>query len=236
VADLRGKVALISGGTRGIGRAIALALTSEGVFVYVLGRDQRALASIQKELGKQGAAIACDVREANDTLAACKHIKEGHGRIDFLINNAGIAHENRPVQELPFELFKKVVDTNLYGLFLTTQAALRLMSEGGVIVNNLSVAAMRVFPGSSGYCSSKFGALGFTNTLREELRSRRIRVTGLVPGPVETDIWNQFWAEAPREKMAKPDDVAQVVLNILKLPENATVEFAHVGPTGGELA
>jgi 3-oxoacyl-[acyl-carrier protein] reductase len=236
VADLRGKVALISGGTRGIGRAIALALTSEGVFVYVLGRDQRALASIQKELGKQGTAIASDVRNEDDTLAACKQIQQAHGRIDFLINNAGIAHENRPVQELPFELFKKVVDTNLYGLFLTTQAALPLMSEGGVIVNNLSVAAMRVFPGSSGYCSSKFGALGFTNTLREELRSRRIRVTGLLPGPVETDIWNQFWAEAPREKMAKPDDVAQVVLNILKLPENATVEFAHVGPTGGELA
>ena len=179
--------------------------------------------------------MECDVREQKDTLAVAKQIKESHGRIDFLINNAGIAHEGKPIQELPFEVFKQVVDTNLYGLFLTTQAALPLIPQGGVIVNNLSVAAMKVFPGSSGYCSSKFGALGFTNTLREELRSRRIRVTGLIPGPIETDIWSQFWAAAPREKMAKPEHVAQIVVDILKLPEGATVEFAHIGPTGGEL-
>jgi NAD(P)-dependent dehydrogenase (short-subunit alcohol dehydrogenase family) len=235
MAGLNGKVALISGGTRGIGRSIALALKAEGVFVYALGRNQRSLEEIQTELGKQGTAIHCDVREAQDTLAARNQINKTHGRIDFLINNAGVAHENMPVQELPFALFKNVVDTNLHGLFLTTQAALPLIPDGGAIVINLSVAAMRVFPGASGYCSSKFGALGLTNTLREELRSRRIRVTGLVPGPIETDIWNQFWAEAPREKMAKPEDVAQVVLDILKLPESATVEFAHIGPTGGEL-
>jgi 3-oxoacyl-[acyl-carrier protein] reductase len=235
MSSLKGKVALISGGTKGIGRAIALALKAEGVFVYALGRTQSALASIQKELGAQGTAISCDVREAKDTLAACKQIKDTHGKIDFLINNAGIAHQNMPVQELPFESFKEVVATNLYGLFLTTQAALPLIPSGGVIVNNLSVAAMRVFPGSSGYCSSKFAALGFTNTLREELRARSIRVTGLVPGPIATDIWNQFWAEAPREKMAQPENVAQIVVDILKLPANATVEFAHIGPTGGEL-
>ena len=233
--DLQGKVAVVSGGTKGIGRAIARALQGEGAFVYALGRNPQALAAVQAEFGKQGLALQCDITAAEDTKAAAKRIKSDHGRIDFLINNAGMAHANQPVQELPFATFKQVVDTNLYGLFLMTQAALPLMRDGGVIVNNLSVAAMRVFPGASGYCASKFGALGFTNTLREELRSRRIRVTGLIPGPIETDIWNQFWAEAPRERMAKPDDVAQLVVSILKLPEGATVEFAHIGPTGGEL-
>jgi 3-oxoacyl-[acyl-carrier protein] reductase len=235
MADLQGKVALVSGGTKGIGRAVALALKHEGAFVYVLGRDLSAIAAVQKELGDHGTAISCDVTNQQQAVAACKQLQQAHGRLDFLINNAGIAHENKAVQELPFELFKRVVDTNLYGLFLVTQAALPLMWEGGVIVNNLSVAATRVFPGSSGYCSSKFAALGFTNTLREELRQRKIRVTGLIPGPIATDIWNQFWAEAPRDRMARPEDVAEVVIDILKLPTGATVEYAHVGPTGGEL-
>ncbi len=236
MSGLKGKVAVVSGGTKGIGRAIARALQSEGAFVYVLGRDPQALGAAQEELGKQGTALACDITVSDETIAATTRIRNDHGKIDFLVNNAGIAHANQPVQELPFAVFKQVVDTNLYGLFLMTQAALPLMPDGSTIVNNLSVAAMRVFPGASGYCASKFGALGFTNTLREELRSRRIRVTGLIPGPIETDIWNQFWAEAPRDKMAKPEDVAQLVISVLKLPEGATVEFAHIGPTGGELA
>ncbi len=91
--------------------------------------------------------------------------------IDILINNAGIAHPNLSVAELPLESWREVIDTNLNGMFLITRDALPLMKSGGVIVNNLSIAAKRVFAGSSAYNASKHGALGFTNTLREELRA-----------------------------------------------------------------
>jgi 3-oxoacyl-[acyl-carrier protein] reductase len=233
--NLQGKVALITGATRGIGRALALQLANSGTFAYCIGRDREALSSLQKELGRQGTAVSADILDPTQIGRVIEQVKQNHGQLDFLINNAGIAHANSPVETLPFETFRKVVETNLFGTFLVTQAALPLMRPGGVIVNNLSVAAQRVFPGASGYCSSKFGALGFTSTLREELRERKIRVTALLPGPIATDIWNQFWGDAPRDRMAKPEDVAEVVVGILRLSESTTVETIHVGPTGGEL-
>lgn len=233
--NLHGKIALVTGATRGIGREIAVHLAEAGTFVYGIGRDQQALARLQDTLGSNGKAVTADILNPTDIATAVEAIRKTRGRIDFLINNAGMAHTNMRVEQLPFATFRKVVETNLFGVFLVTQAALPLMHAGGVIVNNLSVAAQRVFPGASGYCASKFGALGLTSTLREELRERKIRVTGLIPGPIATDLWNQFWADAPRERMAKAQDVAEVVLNILRLPAEATVEFVHVGPTGGEL-
>jgi 3-oxoacyl-[acyl-carrier protein] reductase len=233
--DLHGKVALVTGATRGIGREIALELANNGVFVYGLGRDPLAIAELQETLGGRGTAIAADILKEDEIRATAQRIERERHQLDFLINNAGIAHANAPVETLPFAEFKKVIDTNLLGLFIVTQAHLPLMPAGGVIVNNLSVAAQRVFPGASGYCSSKFGALGFTSTLREELRQRRIRVTGLIPGPIATDLWNQFWADAPRDRMAAATAVARVVLDVLLLPDDATVEFVHIGPTGGEL-
>jgi 3-oxoacyl-[acyl-carrier protein] reductase len=233
--NLKNKVAFVTGATRGIGREIALQLAADGAFVYGVGRDRQAIEKLQQSFGNSGSALATDIVDETQVRATAQRVKSEQGRLDFLINNAGIAHANMPVDSLPVDEFRRVLETNLFGLFIVTQALLPLMGAGGVIVNNLSVAAQRVFPGSSGYCSSKFGALGFTSTLREELRERKIRVTGLIPGPVATDLWNQFWADAPRSRMAQPADVARVVLEIVRLPEDATVEFVHVGPTGGEL-
>jgi len=127
------------------------------------------------------------------------------------------------------------MDTNLTGMFLVTQAALAIMKRGGVIVNNLSIAATRVFAGSAAYNASKHGALGFTNTVREELRSKGIRVIGLLPGATDTDIWKTFWPNAPRRKMMSPTTVAQAVTNAILLPANATVETLEILPTSGTL-
>jgi short-subunit dehydrogenase len=109
------------------------------------------------------------------------------------------------------------------------------MKRGGTIVNNLSIAAKRVFAGSSGYNASKHGALGLTNTLREELRSQGIRVIALLPGATDTEIWNTLWPEAPRKKMMSPETVAAVVVNALMLPRDSTVEELVVMPTAGAL-
>ena len=128
-----------------------------------------------------------------------------------------------------------MLDTNLTGMFLCTRAALPLMRPGGVIVNNLSVAARGVFAGESAYCASKHGALGFTDTLREEVRERGIRVISLLPGPTATDIWNQFMPDAPRDKMLSPEIVARAVVNAIALPDNAALEELRIAPTSGRL-
>ncbi len=109
------------------------------------------------------------------------------------------------------------------------------MKLGGTIVNNLSIAANRVFPGSAAYNASKHGALGLTNTLREELRPRGIRVIALLPGATDTDIWTTLWPQAPRKKMMSPATVAKAVVEAILLPANATVETLEILPTAGAL-
>ena len=140
----------------------------------------------------------------------------------------------------PGELFTgdawfDVISTNLTGLFLVTKAAVPLMKRGSVIVNNLSIAAKQVFPGSSAYNASKHGALGFTNTLREELRSKGIRVIALLPGATDTAIWNTLWPSAPRKKMIPPAVIAQALIAALKVPPQSTVEEISILPSAGPL-
>jgi len=139
------------------------------------------------------------------------------------------------VDKLPLPLWHDVIETNLTGTFLVTQAALAIMKRGGTIVNNLSIAAHRVFAGSAAYNASKHGTLGFTNTLREELRPKGIRVIALLPGATNTDIWKTFWPQAPRKKMMSPATVANAVVNAILLPPNATVEALEILPTAGTL-
>ena len=156
-------------------------------------------------------------------------------RLDILINNAGIAHANLTIDKLPYPVWKDVLATNLDGTFLVTQAALAVMKRAGTIVNNLSIAATRVFAGSAAYNASKHAALGFTNTLREELRPRGIRVIGLLPGATDTDIWNTLWPDAPRGKMMAPETVAKAVVEAILLPANTTVETLEILPSAGTL-
>jgi len=156
-------------------------------------------------------------------------------KIDILINSAGIANAFRPVAELDPEEWNDVLATNLTGTFLVTRAALPLMSRGGSIVNLLSMSSKRAFPNLAAYNASKFGALGFTNTLREELRQEGIRVIAVLPGATDTTIWDTLWPEAHRHKMMRPETVAQVIIATLKLPAESTVEELDVMPTGGPL-
>ncbi|MBZ5629902.1 MAG: SDR family oxidoreductase [Acidobacteriia bacterium] len=271
--SLAGKVAVVTGASRGIGLAIAKALAAKACSVVITGRSEAKLdAALKQVIGalqeeaernrdahaREGRPVpeldeitsshpeftkfqlgfynyACDVRSEKDVRALFRFTKKEFGRVDILINNAGTAHALRNVQDMPLSIWREVLDTNLTGMFLCTRAALPLMSTGGVIVNNLSVAARSVFAGESAYCASKHGALGFTDTLREEVRGRGIRVVSLLPGPTATDMWNQFMPEAPREKMMSPDTVAHAVINAITLPEDASVEELKIGPVAGNL-
>ena len=237
-SSLRRQVALITGATRGIGLALAHALAAESCNLILAARDERALTRVTRELAStkiKVLAYPCDIRDPHSVDALFRTARHQFKRLDILINNAGIAHPNLPIEKLPLPIWKDVLETNLTGTFLVTQAALAIMKRGGTIVNNLSIAATRVFAGSAAYNASKHGALGLTSTLREELRPRGIRVIALLPGATDTDIWTTLWPQAPRQKMMSPQTVAESVLQAILLPANATVESLEILPTAGTL-
>jgi NAD(P)-dependent dehydrogenase (short-subunit alcohol dehydrogenase family) len=238
VFKVKDKVALITGANRGIGLAVAHALAGRGCDLVITGRDPSSLAEASRGLERykiRVLATSCDIRKPEEVRALFSAIQEKFNRLDILINNAGIVQPNQKVEELPLNVWKDVIDTNLTGTFLVTQAALPLMGRGSAIVNNLSIAARRVFSGTSAYNASKHGALGFTNTLREELREKGIRVIALVPGATDTAMWNTLWPEAPRQKMMSAETVALALVNALSLPENSTVEELTIMPSVGTL-
>lgn len=235
---LKGKVALITGASRGIGLAIAQALAGEGCNLILTGRTVAALEKTARKLASSKVRVLakiCDVRDPHAVRALAHAIQKQFRRLDILINNAGIAHPNLPIAKLPYHVWKSVIDTNLTGTFLVTREMLPLMRGGGSIVNNLSIAATQVFAGSSAYNASKHGALGFTDTLREELRGRGIRVVALMPGATDTDIWDTLWPKAPRKKMMSPETIAHALVAALALPDNSTMEQLTITPTAGAL-
>jgi NAD(P)-dependent dehydrogenase (short-subunit alcohol dehydrogenase family) len=235
---LLGKVAVVTGGSRGIGLAVAEALAAEGCAVALAGRNARALRAATRQVESHGVAVLarrCDVRDPKAVAALFTTVRRRFRRLDILFNNAGIAHPLRNVEKLPLKNWREVLETNLTGMFLCAKAAIPLMRRGGTIVNNLSISAKQVFPGNAAYDASKHGALGLTRTLREELRTRGIRVIALLPGATATDIWNQFWPGAPRSRMISPADVAAMVVEAVALPAGTTVEELVIAPTRGAL-
>ena len=241
---LSGKVALVTGGNRGIGLAIAQALVGEGCDVVVTGRDRTALAKAKEELDSIAARLdphpkvlaeRCEVQKPDSVTMLFATVKKQWGRLDILVNNAGISQAMVPVTETSVELWRSVIDTNLTGLFLCSRAAVPLMLRGSTIVNNLSIAARLNLPKFAAYNAAKHGALGFTLTLREELIPQGIRVMALLPGATDTDIWEQFWPEAPRKEMVEPETLAQAVLYAVLLPPNANLSELVLVPMKGVL-
>lgn len=231
------RVVVITGGSRGIGLATAKAFAAQGDQVIITGRDAGRLKSAAEQIRSERRtdSALCDVRDLRSVDQAFQQIASHYGKIDVLFNNAGVAHALAPVEKLAPEVWRAVIETNLTGTYLVTRAALPVMSAGSSIVNNLSIAALQPFSGMSAYNAAKFGALGFTKALREELREKGIRVIALLPGATSTEIWQQFWPEAPREKMMKPETVAQAILHAVSAPPEAAVEELMIGPTAGVL-
>ena len=239
IGPLRDKVAVITGASRGIGLAIAEAFAAAECDLVLAARDVAPLRRVAETLTRSARVRvivkSCDVADPKQVSALFAAVKQRFPRIDILVNNAGIAHPMAAVPELPVEKWNEVIGTNLTGMFLCSRAAIPRMGSGGIIVNNLSVAATSVFAGEAAYCASKWGALGLTNTMREELREKGIRVLALVPGPTDTKIWDQFWPDAPHDKMMRPEDVAQAVLTAVTMPPGTSVDEIRMGPASGTL-
>jgi NAD(P)-dependent dehydrogenase (short-subunit alcohol dehydrogenase family) len=227
---------LITGASQGIGLAIARALAAEGCDLVITARNNSALDRASRELRNfkiRVVAKACDVSKVSDVEALFAVVRRDFGRLDILINNAGISHAMAPIEQLEPEVWERVIATNLTGTFLVTRAAIPLMKAGASIVNNISVK--QVFAGEAAYCASKHGALALTNTLREELRQKKIRVIALIPGATNTEIWKQFWPDAPRTNMMSAETVAEAVVSTLLLPANASVDELVINPVTGVL-
>lgn len=236
--SLDGELALITGGAQGIGLATAQALAREGCNLIICGRNLARLKRAQRALSTGNGkvlALVCDVRDERSVKRMFGAVSRAFKSLDILINSAGIAHRFKPTGEVTAKEWTDVLATNLTGTFLITKAALPLMKRGAAIVNVLSMSSKRVFPNLSAYNASKFGALGLTNTLREELRQAGIRVIAVLPGSTDTPIWNTLWPDAPRHKMIKPETVAEALVSALKLPPESTVEELAIMPTGGPL-
>lgn len=232
-AALAGKVALISGASRGIGNAIAAAFVQAEATVYITARNASLLNAAARSIGAIG--LRCDHTDKREVETLFHDLRERSGKLDLLVNNAGSAHSLANVEQLDPQVWSDVINANLTSMFLTCHYALPLLRSGGIIVNNLSIAARSHFAGMSAYVAAKHGALGLTNTLREELRPRGIRVLALLPGATSTDLWNQFWENAPRDQMMSPASVAQIVLRAVTLPPQASADEIVISPSGGPL-
>ncbi len=237
---LSGKVAVVTGGSRGIGYAIARTLAAEGCAVVITGRDNETLNNaagqiISETPGTEIAPAVCDVRDPDAVSALFTMVRSRFGKVDVLVNNAGITQPVVNVEETSLEMWRDVIDTNLTGLYLCTRAALPMMSAGATVINNLSAAAKQVFPKYAAYSAAKRGALGFTLSLREELIPRGIRVMALMPGATSTDMWEQIMPDAPRDRMIDVESVAQAVLYAVLLPPNVNLSELRLDPTGGAL-
>ena len=215
---------LITGASRGIGRAIAQKLAGAEHTLLLHGRDQEALAKtcslVEAKSGKT-IPLCYDLRH---TDAIEKMIEEiGSAPIDALINNAGIAVV-KPLEEITLEEWDTILAVNVTAPFLLTQRLVPKMVSGSSIVNILSVAAKTGFPGWSSYSMSKFALEGFSQAVREELRPRAIRVLNIYPAATNTEIWNAVQGEWPREKMLLPEEIADAVAYALSRPAEVAVE------------
>lgn len=211
---------------------MARELATRGYQMILSGRDERALAKAAASI--PGAeSVACDIRDPEAVPQLARAV--GRRRLSVLINNAGMAGPSKPVAELDFATWREVIDTNLHGTFLVTQALLPKLGKGSVVLNNLSIAARAIFPGTSAYSASKRGLAAFTDVLREELRPKGIRVVAMLPGAVDTGIWQQFWPTANRRRMMRPETIARLVAEAVTLPEDSCLEEFVIRPTAGSL-
>ncbi len=217
--DLKDKVAIVTGGTKGIGRALCEALLREGCRVAFTARTEKEVVQCEHQL-KQAASQkvigrVCDVRDYDQVQSLMDYSGQIWGGIDFLINNAGIGIFSN-VAEMTPEQWRQVIDTNLTGVFYCCHAAIPHLKKkgGGYIINISSLAGKNPFKGGAAYNASKFGVNGFSEAIMQDLRYDNIRVSYVMPGSVNTDFGGHS-ADAEASWKLAPEDVARVVMDLL---------------------
>ena len=232
---LQGKTAFVTGGSRGIGRAIAAALLAEGVSVTITGthsdhlRDAEAALNGDAKSGARLIALPADVRDHLAVESAIAETVRRMGGLDILVNNAGVGWFGT-VESEPHEEWRRVIDTNLTGIFNCCHAAIPHLKRAGqsYIINISSLAGKNVVTGGAGYCASKAGVNAFSEVLLQEVRHDGIRVSYICPGSVNTSFAGH--ADPANEWKLKPEDVAQVVVDLLRTDTRSLASLVEMRP------
>lgn len=233
-AALTGKVVAVVGGSRGIGFSIAEAAHGAGATLAIIARRSRELQRATSDLAP-ARAIAADVTRPGDVQRAFRELGRGFQSLDVLVNSAG-TFTVKPFEKTSLRDWRQNLDANLTSLFLTTRAALPMLARSqGQIVNILSISSRQAFARCSAYTAAKFGALGFTRVLAEELRSKGIRVTAVLPGATNTRLVRAFGFPVDRAALVQPEDVAEAVLTAIRTSPYATVDEIVITPSRGAL-
>jgi len=233
--DLSGKIAVVTGGTKGIGRGIAEALVRKGVNVCISARNddeiQQAIAALNGLDGGKALGFVCDVRDDVQVKSLFERTTAEFGGIDILINNAGVGMF-APVEEMSPQNFRAILETNLCGVFYCCHEAIPLMKKrgGGYIINISSLAGANPHPRMAAYNASKFGLNGFSEALMQEVRHDGIKVSYIMPGSVNT----AFGGDAPSVENSwqlQPADIARVVMDLLNHDERSLPSRVEIRPS-----
>jgi NADP-dependent 3-hydroxy acid dehydrogenase YdfG len=236
---LEGRAAVVTGAGRGIGRAIALAFAAEGAAVALAARSRADLAAVAAEIraaGGRALAIPTDVTQDAAVEALIEQAASDFGRVDVLVTAAGTA-AFAPLADTKPADWDAMLSVNLRAAMVTCRAALPTMlrQRAGTILNVASIAAKRALPGSAVYTATKAGLVGFSRVLAEELRGTGVRVGVLLPGAVDTPLWDTLAGSPPRERMLRPEDVARAAMLMAALPPHASLEELTLLPAAGIL-
>lgn len=232
--QLRGKVALVTGGGGGLGRAICLSLAEAGVVVVTADARLEAAERVAAETrgrGGSASALQTDVLYADQAEAAVRRVVEAHDRLDILVNNAGI-DVTVPIEELTVDDWDRILGVNLRGPFLLSKHAFPLMKAqgGGHIVNITSTAAKRAWPNATAYQASKWGLLGFSHALHTEGRPHGVKVTAIVNGGMRTPFILERFPNTPLENLQDPKNVAETIRFVLTQPAETVIPEVLVMP------
>jgi NAD(P)-dependent dehydrogenase (short-subunit alcohol dehydrogenase family) len=233
--NLVDKVAIVTGGTKGVGRGIAEALASEGLKVCISARNEteikEAVETLNRLEGGKAVGFVCDVRDHSQVKSLFERASAVLGGVDILVNNAGIG-VFVPVEEMAPEDFRAILETNLFGVFYCCHEAIPLMKQrgGGYIINISSLAGANPHPRMAAYNASKFGLNGFSEALMQEVRHDGIKVSYIMPGSVNTE----FGGDAPSGKNSwqlQPADIARVVIDLLRHDDRSLPSRVEIRPS-----
>lgn len=226
-------VAVVTGGTKGIGYTIAESLAKADTSVFICGRSQAEVDSAVERLSSWGeaAGCVCDVRDEYQVRRMIETVSETFGGIDILVNNAGMGIFGKTVEEMSGDEFRQTLETNLFAVFYACHYAIPLMKwRGGYIINISSLAGQNAHPKMAAYNASKFGLNGFSEALMQEVRLDNIKVSYICPGSVNTHFGN----DTPSDEKAwqiQPEDIAQVVMDLLTMNPRALPSKVEIRPS-----
>ena len=232
--NLENKIAVVTGGTKGIGKAIAESLLKAGAKVFICARSKPEIRRALEDLSLFGQVEGevCDVRSEDDVRQMLEEAERAFGGVDILVNNAGIGIIGKTIEEMSGDEFRQTLETNLFGVFYTCHHAIPQMKKrgGGYIINISSLAGQNAHPRMAAYNASKFGLNGFSEALMQEVRADDIKVTYICPGSVNT----YFGGDTPSNENSwqlQPEDIALIVLDLLNMNKRALPSKVEIRPS-----